>query len=147
MAGAGSEGRRTGRVIALDSGGRIADNHGNPNFGRRRQVVGGDAKATVRFGANVNNTWMTEFKLTNLEGANVRNTDYPDLTWTFVRVPTSGNFRHDPDNPDSVNSTGPGLLTSTFHGTGAAKIGGTFEVPANSFGQNGLVGGFVADKD
>ena len=31
-------------------------------------------------------------------------------------------------------------------GTGPNTVGGTFSVPANSFGQNGLVGGFHATR-
>ena len=138
----------TGNVVGLDTA-QYFDASKNPNFLRRGDVVGGTAKATVRFGNTVNNHWMTEFKLTNLRGANF-GTSYPDLTWTFVQVPPSGNFQHDPDNPAATNSTGPGLLSGTFRGTGAAKVGGTFDVPPQYFQHGrylGMVGGFIADKD
>ena len=127
----------TGKVIALDSGGRIQDNHGNPNFGRRGQLVGGDATITVDKTAGLP-TPRVGVSLTNLEGANVWNSSYPDLSWASMTV-TNGSF--------SSFTGHVGTLSGTFRGTGAAKVGGTFSVPPNSFGQNGLVGGFVADKD
>lgn len=138
----GTDATWTGKVIALDSGGRIQDNHGNPNFGLRGQLVGGDASVTVTFGGQ-GFPHRATVQLTNLEGANVWNSSYPDLTWAGMAI-NNGSF-------SNLVTHSAGTLTGTFRhkglsGTSPNTVGGTFNSPANSFGKNGLVGGFIATR-
>ena len=128
----------TGKVVALDSGGRVADNHGVPNFLIRGQLVGGDAQVTVSFSGSASSASVS---LTNLKGTNVGGSTYSNRTWGSLPI-SSGSFSTTVTGPFS-----PGPISGTFRGTGATKVGATFKVPANSFGKDGLVGGFVADKD
>ena len=136
----------TGKVIALDTA-RYGDHSNNPNFARRGQLIGGDATITVQrlstpvLGASV--------ALTNLKGTNAAFSSYPNLNWNNMVI-NLGNFgRTVRNHPDELlpNST----ISGTFRGTGAAKVGGTFEVPSFYYWQYGahvgMVGGFVADKD
>ena len=131
----------TGAVIGLDTA-RQFDTSGKGNFWRRGDLIGGTANVTVRFGVSFASA---DVNLTNLKGSTV-GTSYPDLTWTNMQLGSAG-FSYTPGAPQG---TGPGTLKATFRGTGAAKVGGTFEVSPQHYAAGryiGMVGGFVADKD
>lgn len=133
----------TGKVVALDSGGRISGRERMPNFGLRGQLVGGDVSASVLFSAGA----RLNLQLTNLKGANVEGSTYSNRSWSSVVV-TNGSFSF---TPGDTGQFGPGPLEGTFRqqgtGTSPNTVGGTFSVPANSFGKDGLVGGFVATRN
>ena len=135
----------TGGVVALDTA-RKFDTR-SPNFWRRGDVIGGTATITVERDAGT--ALLASVRLWNLKGSTV-GTSYPDLNWNHMAV-NLGNFgrtvRNHVDEP-LRNST----ISGTFRGTGAAKVGGTFEVPPDHYYWQagryvGMVGGFVADKD
>ncbi len=132
----------TGKVIALDSGGRIQDNHGNPNFGSRGQLVGGDATITVNKIAGVPNP-KANVSLTNLKGANVWNSSYSDFSWASLAV-TNGSF-------SAIHTINGTSISGTFRqqgtGTNPNTVAGTFSRKSNSFGKDGLVGGFHATRN
>ncbi len=134
----------TGGVIALDTARKFDSGHSN--IWRRGDVIGGTATITVQrlstpvLGASV--------ALTNLKGANV-GTSYPNLSWNNMTI-NLGNFgRTVRNHQDELLPNSE--ISGTFRGTGAAKVGGTFEVPPFYYWQAGryvgMVGGFVADKD
>ena len=130
----------TGKVIALDSGGRIQDNHGNPNFGVRGQLVGGDATITVSKIAGVPDP-KANVSLTNLKGANVWNSSYSDFSWASLAI-TNGSFT----NRDTRHSIS-GTFRQQGTGTNPNTVAGTFSRKSNSFGKDGLVGGFHATRN
>ena len=134
----------TGGVVAIDTA-RQFDSSGKGNFWRRGDVIGGTATITVQR-SDIPTLWAS-VALTNLKGSTV-GTSYPDLNWNNMTI-NLGKFGRSIHGPGSTlpNST----ISGTFRGTGAAKVGGTFEVPHFYYWQAGryvgMVGGFVADKD
>ena len=112
----------------------------------RGQLISGDATITVARGSTP--VLGASVSLTNLKGSSVSRSSYPNLSWNNMVI-NLGSFgrtvRNHVDEP-LRNST----ISGTFRGTGAAKVGGTFEVPHFYYWQVGryvgMVGGFVADK-
>ena len=136
----------TGGVVALDTAHQF-DTSGKGNWWRRGDVIGGTATITVERGTGP--ALLASVRLWNLKGSTV-GTYYPDLNWDHIAL-NQGSFgrtvRNHVDEP-LRNST----ISGTFRGTGAAKVGGTFEVPPDHYYWQagryvGMVGGFVADKD
>ncbi len=137
----------TGKVVGLDTA-REFDTSGKGNFLRRGDLIGGTATITVRKHAQPNPRATVE--LTNLVGANI-GTTYPDVSWSNMNI-SNGSFSQTIVGGHNIatNSITGATVSGTFRGTGAAKVGGTFEVPAQAwlYGRYvGMVGGFVADKD
>ena len=133
----------TGGVVALDTAHHY-DTRSKGNWWRRGDVIGGTATVTVRFTSAPNPS--ADVRVWNLKGSTV-GTSYPDLTWNNMQV-TNGSFSW---TIPSTSADLPGSkISGTFRGTGAAKVGGTFDVPPQRYGGGryiGMVGGFVADKD
>ena len=133
----------TGGVVALDTAHHY-DTVNKGNWWRRGDVIGGTATITVSRTTATNPE--ATVRVWNLKGSTV-GTHYPDLTWADMTV-SNGSFSM------TVSSTSADLpgskISGTFRGTGAAKVGGTFNVPPQGAGGGryiGMVGGFVADKD
>ena len=133
----------TGGVVGLDTAHHY-DTTSKGNWWRRGDVIGGTATVTVRFTSAPNPS--ADVRVWNLKGSTV-GTSYPDLTWNNMEV-TNGSFSW---TIPSTSADLPGSkISGTFRGTGAAKVGGTFDVPPQWYGGGryiGMVGGFVADKD
>ncbi len=133
----------TGKVIAIDTARQFDHTSGRGNFWRRGDVIGGTATVNLFFS---NLVTIAGVRLTNLKGSTV-GTSYPDIELGGGNV-SNGSF----SNTSALNSDDfPGAKVSgTFRGTGAAKVGGTFEIPNHYRWQSGrwvgMVGGFIADK-
>ena len=132
----------SGNVVGLDTARKFDQK--SPNFWRRGDLIGGTAKVTVVFAGT---SAIAGVQLTNLKGSTV-GTYYPDISLGGGIV-SNGSFSH--TTIASADDFPGATVSGTFRGTGAAKVGGTFEVPSHSRWQAGryigMVGGFVADKD
>ncbi len=136
----------TGAVVGLDTARQF--DTASPNFWRRGDLIGGTATITVRKHAQPNPRATVE--LTNLKGSTV-GTSYPDVSWSNMNI-SNGSFSQTIVGGHNIatNSITGATVSGTFRGTGAAQVGGTFEVPAQAWLHGryvGMVGGFVADKD
>ncbi len=125
----------TGKAIGLDTAKYTSSLKNYPNFGWRGDLIGGTATIQARFLSG--GVVSAGVELTNLVGATMGRT-YPNLSWASMTVEDGAFSKTNPVTNGSIIKDAK--ISGTFRGTGAATVGGTFEVP------DVMVGGFVANK-